>query len=238
MNNWLDSCTNHSKSLYEYNNDVFHDKLYYDYTDYSKYFANDDIDEKGSKYHIDLVNKILTRSNYNEYVYSLQKYNTKYIFIPPHCNRYHCLYLFKKMVDYSLSRKFIYNNKNLIYPELKEYFYEFCYVYTDKINNKKIKKLTTKIPIKIINNNDDNIETYIDDEGEEIIIEKSVLNKFPDERAEIIQNINDIWHDVIIIYINDTKAKILDQLTLTCYDKFLKFMLEYNVQYLAACQNL
>jgi hypothetical protein len=68
------------------------------------------------------------------------------ILIPPHTNRHHANYLFKRLVDYCITHDLFFNIFNtktgkvtrvpLIHPKFKREFYRFCYGNTTK--SKKI----------------------------------------------------------------------------------------------------
>jgi hypothetical protein len=84
--------------------------------------------------------KLIDESNYYFHNETARRYLVKYLFaidqvkmisyVPPSTNRFHCLHLFKKMVDYSArsNKKYKHNDKMvlLVYPEMKMAFYEFC----------------------------------------------------------------------------------------------------------------
>lgn len=233
MEQWLDNCIEGVDNIYEYNTNILEKNDNKSLTDYYKYYYNNDTDEIASKKHIEIVNCIANINNHHIYTYNLEKYDNKYMFIPPNTNRFHCMYLFRKMVDYCIANKYTYNNKCLIYPELKEYFYNFCFNNTYHCYDQEMKILTTRIPFKeIIDDHDEESDDEeSDDESNENLYNKNYIY---DESALIVENITKIYHDVINVYLNSPKCSILDKLNCNGYKKFLKFMLDYNVHYLVS----
>lgn len=230
MEKWLESCVPDVHNIYEYHNYLLEKNYNKTLTDYYRHYYNNDTDERSSIDHINKVNQYANKENHHMYTYNLEKYENKYIFIPPNTNRFHCMYLFRKMTDYCLEKKYSYNNNNLIYPEFKQYFYYFCFMNTSHKYDEFNMILYTPIPFKEDTDEDEYDEYNSDDEYN---VTTSNINKKYDERADIVDNFTNLYNDIIHKYMLCPRAKILDKLNNDGYKQFLKFMFKYNVHYLA-----
>jgi len=122
MNTWLNKKVKDTEieTVYQDNNlPILFDPDYYEY--YTKYDLKSDDG---------FITGMISLDRYVE-VYKEGK-----VFIPPSSNRYHCNYLYKKIINFTKKNKMYYPHDNgyvnLFDKKFKRRFYNFCYKYTHK----------------------------------------------------------------------------------------------------------
>lgn len=129
MEKWLNSKVESYDSIYDTNTLVLNNEI-------NHHFVVSDLVSDDYLIKYACVNKLYEDkllNNIRQYIYNYaDEEHNNLVLIPPSSNRYHCHYLFMKMLETSNSVDFYLDNKKMNLKDniknIKNEFYKFCYL--------------------------------------------------------------------------------------------------------------